>query len=189
MLDGCASAPPGCDPTLDPGGLVRDPNPARVVYRSLPYHYNAPIGLVYRGAYWVSGMEVASAPNDVSFGEVDATSFALADKLHAVGPSFGPTVTTFEPTGDPIDVPGASIACRDPQPSAAVLMAKLTNLSAVAFAMDRAGFTPYADGVSRVEVTTDTPTAVTVDRAPIGRSDRARRNTRRAAPIPTAAQR
>jgi predicted esterase len=165
VLDGCASAPPGCDPQLDPGGLVRDANPARVVYRSLPYHYNEPIGLVYRGAYWVSGMEVASAPQDVSFGEVDATSLALAHKLHTAGPAFGPSPQTFAPTGDPITFQGRD---RVPGPEArsAVLVASLTNLSAVAFDMGRAGFAPEADSESRVEVSTDTPVALTLNALP-----------------------
>jgi predicted esterase len=181
VLDGCASAPPGCDPSLDPGGLVRDPNPARVVYRTVPWHYNEAIGLVYRGAYWVSGMTVAATPNDVAFGEADATSFALAHKLHTVGPGFGPTATTFEPTGDPIAFQGLD-RVPDPEPSGAVLTATLTNLSAVAFDMARAGFAIYAGGVSRVEVNTDTPTAIRLtalqpdaaidlDGAPVGSAD------------------
>ena len=145
VLDGCASAPPGCDPTLDPGGLVRNANPARVLYRSVPWHYNEPIGLTYRGAYWVSGMEVASAPQDVSFGEVDATSLALADELHAQGPSFGPTPATFEPTGEPITFQGLD-RVPAPQPLSRVLLANLTNLSAVAFDLDRAGFALDGDG-------------------------------------------
>ena len=39
-------------------------------------------------------------------------------------------------------------------------MANLTNLSAVAFDMGRAGFAPEADSQSRVEVNTDNPVAV-----------------------------
>ena len=69
-----------------------------------------------------------------------------------------------------------------PAPLSRVLLAKLTNLSAVAFDMGRAGFAPDADSGSRVEVNTDTATAVTLtalrpsapvwlDGAPVGTTD------------------
>ena len=62
VLDGCAPpAPDGCDPTLDPGGIARDPDPARVVYKVYPFHSVPQYGLVHTGAYWVSGLEVRDA--------------------------------------------------------------------------------------------------------------------------------
>jgi len=45
-------------------------------------------------------------------------------------------------------------------------MANLTNLSAVAFDMGRAGFAPEAHSQSRVEVNTDNPVAVTLNALP-----------------------
>ena len=164
LIDGCASAAieTGCVVDRDAGGVRRDENPARVRYKIMPYHFSDRIGLRYEGAYWVSGMAVRETPDDVSFGMVDATSFALAEKLKETLVELGPDpVLVFNPTGDNYSFQGLR---RSPSLSAKEnrLSAQLTNLSAVTFDLQRAGIAPLAepavivlesDGATRVILT------------------------------------
>jgi hypothetical protein len=102
VLDGCtASSVPGCaDPTLRTAPLVRDRNPARVVYKALPSSWAPGIGLRFDGAYWVSRMRARDNSTNDKFGRVDATSFALAHKLRRPAQALGPELRTFSATGD-----------------------------------------------------------------------------------------
>ena len=103
LLSGCASADvPGCDPALDPGGHKHDENPARVVYKAVPFHWYGDLTdkLVFDGAYWVSGMQLRDQALADAYGRIDVTSKALADKLRGQTEQVGPEQRHFEPTGD-----------------------------------------------------------------------------------------
>lgn len=161
VIDGCASAAidSGCVASRDPGGIKRDVNPARVRYKVVPYHFEERIGLRYDGAYWVSGMVVRSTPNDVSFGLVDASSFALAakstEKLETL--AFSPTLV-FSPTGDNYAFQGVRRAA-SPGAKQSRLTAELTNLSHITFDLTRAGIAPVVT-MSTLTIESDGDTLV-----------------------------
>ena len=160
VLNGCQSAEiPGCVLSRDPNGLRRDTNPARVIYKIIPFHFTERLGLRYEGAYWVSGMEVKETPSDGSFGLVDATSFALAHKLKTGRETLGPDpLVIFEPTLGSYQFQGVRHLNNEEQTSPR-LEARLENLSAITFDMARAGL---AQNESReVIINTDTETQVT----------------------------
>lgn len=147
LIDGCASATieTGCVADRDAGGVRRDENPARVRYKIMPYHFADRIGLRYEGAYWVSGMAVRETPDDVSFGMVDATSFALADKLNETLVELGPDpVLVFDPTGDNYSFQGLRRAS-SPSTKENRLTAQLENLSKITLDLRRAGIAPLSE--------------------------------------------
>lgn len=134
VLDGCASeGVPGCDATLDPGGRVRDENPARVVYKAVPFHWYPRLSdkLVFDGAYWVSGMRLREQPSADSFGRIEATSRALADKLREQAEKIGPEVRAFQPSGDRYKFQGRRWQSADLGQELNGFEATLHNLSAV----------------------------------------------------------
>ena len=104
LLNGCVSddVPAGCDGSLDPGGRARDENPARVIYKAVPFHWHGELTdkLVFDGAYWVDGMVLRDAPYADSYARVDVTSRALAGKSREQVTHVGPEARTFGPTGD-----------------------------------------------------------------------------------------
>jgi hypothetical protein len=102
-LRGCTPevAHPGCDLTTDPSGLVRDSNPARVVYKTLPWQSWPQLSpkLVFDGAYWVDGMVVRDATAADMYGKIDVTSHALAAKRRAPSLVMPPALYTYDPSG------------------------------------------------------------------------------------------
>lgn len=103
LLSGCTSSNvPGCDPALDPGGRVRDENPARVVYKAVPFHWYGDLTdkLVFDGAYWVSDMKLRDQALTDAFGRIDVTSKALGAKLREQAEQVGPELRRFAPTGE-----------------------------------------------------------------------------------------
>lgn len=162
LIDGCASAriDAGCVAERDPGGVRRDINPTRVRYKIIPYHFSDRIGLTYDGAYWVSEMTVRETPDEVSFGMVDATSYALADKLNNTPVELGPDpVLVFDPTGDNYSFQGFR-RTHSGQEKANRLDIDLKNLSEVSFDMKRAKLADL-DGDVTITVVTDGDSAVT----------------------------
>ncbi len=163
VINGCATAAitAGCVANRDSTGIKRDINPARVRYKVVPYHFAEDIGLRYDGAYWVSGMSVRETPDDVSFGIVDVTSFALADKLKSTIQelSLEPTLV-FDPTGDTYSFQGL----RREKSGAEIeqrMIADLKNLKAIAFDTRRAGLTPETSPTTIV-ITSDGITDITL---------------------------
>ena len=136
VLDGCSPPFLGCDPNLDPGRKVREPNPAHVVYKTYPFQFFPDLGLEYRGAYWVSGLEVRDASHDSSFGMIDARSRALAAGCRDAATRLGPEVRFYAPTTDPYLFLGLR---RTATPGAASngLEATLRNLSAATLDLAR----------------------------------------------------
>lgn len=111
LLNGCvsAAAPRACDAALEPaGGRVRDENPARVVYKAVPFHWLPQVSnkLVFDGAYWVDGMTLRTQQFADDFSRIDVVSHALAVKARAEKQKIGPEVRTFEPTGEPYKFQG-----------------------------------------------------------------------------------
>jgi pimeloyl-ACP methyl ester carboxylesterase len=103
LLSGCTSSDvPGCDPSLDSVGRVRDTNPARVVYKAVPFHWYSDLTdkLVFDGAYWVSDMQLRDQTLADAYGRIDVTSKALGSKLRGQTEKVGPEQRHFEPTGD-----------------------------------------------------------------------------------------
>jgi pimeloyl-ACP methyl ester carboxylesterase len=102
--EGCTQrySHPGCDLSIDPGELVRDANPARVVYKALPkvsWHAGISEKLVFDGAYWVDGMVVRDQTFADDFGRIDVTSHALAEKRRVPDKVLPPALHTYEPSG------------------------------------------------------------------------------------------
>jgi hypothetical protein len=100
LLFGCpvaAEEMPGCDSTFDPGGGVLDENPARVVYRAVPFHWYPDLThkLVFDGAYWVDGMRLRRNVMADDAAVVDVTSHGLAPKHREEDARVGPEVRTF----------------------------------------------------------------------------------------------
>jgi hypothetical protein len=65
VLDGCANATPGCDPSLDrAGSCATESRAGRVPLAALPLQ--RAIGLVYRGAYtvWIEWLNVTGGADD-----------------------------------------------------------------------------------------------------------------------------
>ena len=186
VLDGCASCTAGLRPVARPGrARAAIPNPARVVYRSVPWHYNEAIGLVYRGAYWVSGMEVAFRAAGTSR---SARSTRRASRsrtsLHAAGPGFGPSGDRRSSPPVTRSSSRASIACRVRHRHPRLLLPRSSRISPPPRSTwgARASRAVMAYGGSRVEVSTDTAAAVTltalrpsapirVNGAPVGSAD------------------
>lgn len=151
--------------------IVRDRTPARVVYRSHPWAESPELGLLYRGAYWVSDMEVRPAHADDGYGHVDAVSHALAGEAKGAPELIPPELRTFEPTGDPYEFRGVRVprAPGEPRPEAE---ATLTHLAAVTFDVGGAGLDaarPFAvilrgDGPTEVTLAGRFPGGTTVTR-------------------------
>ncbi|MGH7899330.1 MAG: hypothetical protein ACREQQ_15345, partial [Candidatus Binatia bacterium] len=161
VLDGCSGlpAPIGCDPVLDrPGGILRDANPARVVYKIYPFQFFPEIGLVYDRAYWVSELVVRDASKENSHGMIDVTSGKLAAKLHGDPTRLGPEVRVFQPTTDPYEFHGLR---RTPTPGEVenALDVTLENLAGATLDLPRAAI-DEAD--FEVRITGDGPASVTL---------------------------
>lgn len=162
VLHGCtaATSAPGCDKGLGEGrGITRDANPARVVYKSVPFHSYPELGLVFDGAYWVSDMQVRTRTNADSFGRIDATSLALANTLRAQQKQIGRELRTFEPTGDDLTFQARlwGSAPQSAEPGRASVT--LENLSAVTLDMTRMGID--VSSPVTIDATGDGQTAVT----------------------------
>ncbi|MGH7857812.1 MAG: hypothetical protein ACREQY_10820 [Candidatus Binatia bacterium] len=158
VLDGCASpAPEGCDPTLDPDGIVRDPDPARVVCKVYPFHFVPEYGLVHTGAYWVSGLAVREASTDSSYGMIDAKSRALAWKLRGGQQRIGPEVRFYAPTTDPYHFQGLrrTPSGDDPESSIEVGLVNLrrATLDLERMSIDDTGFQAVVSGDGPAELT------------------------------------
>jgi hypothetical protein len=98
-------------------GIRRDPDPARVVYRRYPAQEYPEYGLVYDGAYWVSGLEARQVDGEASFARIDATSHAHGAKHHGPGELIPPSPGSFDPTDDPYLTQGhtRAPASREPE--------------------------------------------------------------------------
>lgn len=151
--------------------LRRDPNPARVVYRSHPWAEDPELGITYRGAYWVSDMVVRASERRDGWGRVDATSHALAQEARGAPVLAPPELRTFAPTGDLYDFRVLRVPV-EPAAAAPVLEATLAHLDAVAFDVGRAGLRPArgfvvvlaGDGGTDVTLAGRFPRRVTVTR-------------------------
>jgi dienelactone hydrolase len=113
LLDGCTVGEvPGCDRSLDPPvGRVRDENPARVVYKAVPFQWRDELSdkLRFDGAYWVDGMVPRKAELADDYARIDVSSRRLAAKRRAQVQEWGttaPEVRTFGPTGEPYKFKG-----------------------------------------------------------------------------------
>jgi hypothetical protein len=162
LLSGCTGAPvPGCDPSLDIGGRVRDPNPARVVYRSVPFHWYEELSdkLVFDGAYWVTDMRLRTDQDADDFALIDVTSGALGAKRRAPVAGVGPELRTFEPTGDDYRFQG-HLWRHDPATTKNRLDLRAENLAAVTLDLTRMGLVTSSD--ITMNAVGDGPTALTL---------------------------
>jgi hypothetical protein len=158
----------------------RNPNPYQVVYTVDPALFNVDperdLDLRYDSAYWVSGIAVS---DDAAPGTVDAVSNALPHSTETVdaddttrnnkvdgqdlcgpNPDFAPGWTPVHPGGESwlerwvVRVPGVA------EPTSNDLHATLTNLSAVAFDLQRAGITTLEEAT--ISISSDSAVAVTM---------------------------
>jgi len=143
-------------------------NPARVVYSMDPTTFQVDestgLDLQYDSAYWVSGITSSNG-----YATVDVTSLAIADRERIA--------TELEDTGDGTTdmcgnvlpeeyqgiewtLQGLELVPGEPQPTSNVLNARLTNVSTVAFDLERAGIVSGDD--CTINVDTDSAVAVTL---------------------------
>lgn len=162
VVDGCSSSSSaGCsDSSLHAAANVLDPDPARVVFKTLPSSWAPEIGLRYDRAYWVSGMRVRTVTSSSSFGRVDATSLALAQKLRApIEQLDDPELRTFGPTGDNYLFQAIRWGSQ-PGRAEQRLVATLQNLSAATFDLPRMRL--RRDGPVRMTLSGDGTTVLTL---------------------------
>jgi hypothetical protein len=157
ILNGCSSAVAGCDDEVFRAGpYVRDRNPARVVFKAVPYMWAPQLELRYNGAYWVSDMALRSAPSSQSFALVDVTSSALAHKSRQPGEALPLQARTFEPTGDLYRFQGRRWTFA-PQQRQQSMQIKAQNLLRVTLDMSRMGL--RTDRTTVIKAMTDGPTS------------------------------
>ena len=170
----------------DPGGwltyrvwdqaqsYVRNLNPAHIVYRVDPSIFNVDpstgLDLQYDSAYWVSGIAVRDG---APWGQVEVTSEALPQKeriLTEVNADFnnisggqdvlGPN-PAVPPTNDTWHELSWVVTEGDPLPTSNTLSVQLTNISTVAFDLERAGIAAGED--CTINVSTDSAVTITLN--------------------------
>jgi hypothetical protein len=142
VADGC-SAPgvPGCDdPALRGGPFVRDPNPARVAFKALPFSWAPEVGLRYDRAYWLSAIRARDTSSNDKYALVDAVSGPLMGKRRQPSAAEPLELRTFAPTGDPYRYQARRWSLA-PTRATWELSLTLTNVGSLTVDLLRAGFT------------------------------------------------
>jgi predicted esterase len=137
----------------------RNLSPVTVRYRRYPAMDLKKYGLVFDGAYWVDELVVRDAGAQTSFGDVEATTFALGG--NRLRPVPDPPGVATEGGLSPAAVQGQTLVKGDPIAKANGFEAKLTNLGSVLFRTGLMGLDP-AQPVS-ASLTGDGPVTVRFD--------------------------
>jgi predicted esterase len=120
----------------------RNLSPVRVRYKRYPSMDLPHANLVFDGAYWIDAMVVRNAPSVDSFGEVNATTFALGGNQPTLVDEGTTTYLPGQGGSSPATVTGQHYADGAPIQRRNSFEATLTNLRSLLFLTGRMGLDP-----------------------------------------------